>query len=588
MEKRSDKAPKHRLRGETKVRAVTQVNAIPASSTPPNENPVQLGLFSGPAFLLEVKPATRRKQTDKSASRRNGVKGDGTCQKIIEVTGETLPIPGIEAEHKRSKTGKGAYKGNRNGRPEDGQGVGGDHSTNERRDNRREGRVATSIMCAKQGKTTGLPPRGKAQSRSKTERLDKVRKLQRTLYRTAKSQPNRRFSLLYDKVCRLDILHEAWARVKANRGTAGIDKMAIETVREYGEERFVTEIQEELNTRNYRVFVVRRVNIPKPGQPGQTRPLGIPTVKDRVIQMAVKIVIEPLFDADFLACSYGFRPKRSARMALTAIVAGVKAGHRQVVDVDIRKYFDSIDHIKLMKLVEQRIGDTQVLRVIRAWLKAGIMEDGQVIHSIKGTPQGGVISPLLANIYLHEVDKAWRDNNAVKLVRYADDMVLLVKPGYEVKQVWECLQQQLDGLSLMVNEEKSRLTNVEAGFRFLGFEFGMRNGRLYLWPSAKAVKHLGERIREVIRDTPTSERLHQLIRRLNPILIGWCTYFRVGHSNRVFHRVDWYVRITVQIWLRRKYQMPMYKAAKRWDYRQLHEKYRLYRMVGKVSHLKGI
>lgn len=527
---------------------------------------------------MEAKPATRRKQTGKIASRRNGVQGGGTCRKIIEITGETLPIPGM--------SGKGAYKGNRNGRPEDGQGVGGGHSTEERRDNRREGRAAASIVCAKQGKTTGLPPRGKAQPRSKAERLDKVRKLQRTLYRTAKSQPERRFSLLYDKVCRLDVLREAWTRVKANRGSAGIDRVAIETVCEYGEERFVAEIREELNTHSYRASAVRRVNIPKPGQAGQSRPLGIPTLKDRVVQMAVKIVVEPLFEADFLSSSYGFRPKRSARMALAAIVAGVKAGYRQVVDVDIRKYFDSIDHDKLMELVERRVGDIQVLRLVRAWLKAGIMEDGRVRHPLKGTPQGGVISPLLANIYLHEVDKAWRDDHTVRMVRYADDMVLLVRPGR--KEVWERLCRQLEGLSLAVNEEKSRLTDVKEGFRFLGFEFGMRKGRLYLWPSAKAVKHLGERVREVISETATSERLHQLIRQVNPILIGWCTYFRVGHSNRVFHRIDWYVRATVQIWLRRKYQIARYKAAKRWNYRQLHEQYRLYRMVGKVSHLEGL
>ena len=231
--------------------------------------------------------------------------------------------------------------------------------------------------------------------RKAPERFSQARKLQRTLYRVAKQQPRRRFTLLYDKVCRQEILREAWQRVKSNKGAAGVDQVDIDTIRDYGEELFLQEVEQELRSRHYRSSLVRRVHIPKPGQPGKTRPLGIPTVKDRVVQMAVKIVIEPLFEADFIPCSFGFRPKRTARMALSAIVASINEGYLQVVDVDLKSYFDTIDHELLMRLVERRIGDKQILRLIRAWLKAGVMEEGNVTHPDRGSPQGGVISPLL-------------------------------------------------------------------------------------------------------------------------------------------------------------------------------------------------
>jgi len=256
--------------------------------------------------------------------------------------------------------------------------------------------------------------------------MESARKLRRKLYRAAKAQPARRFSLLYDKVLRRDVLEEAWKRVKANGGAAGVDKVDVESVKAYGEERFLDELQGELRTGTYRVSHVRRVHIPKPGQPGRTRPLGIPTLKDRTVQMAVKIVIEPLFEADFLPCSFGFRPEKTTRMALTAILEAINEGHHQVVDVDLKSYFDTIDHSLLMELVERRVGDRRILSLIRAWLRAGVLEEGKVTHPLKGSPQGGVISPLLSNIYLHEVDRQWstaagKPTGAARLVRYADD-----------------------------------------------------------------------------------------------------------------------------------------------------------------------
>jgi RNA-directed DNA polymerase len=217
-----------------------------------------------------------------------------------------------------------------------------------------EGRAAAFIRRTEQGKAAGLPPRGKAQPRTRPAkrkapaRLDKARKRQRTLYRVAKQQPERRFTLLYDKVCRRDILQEAWRQVQSNQGAAGVDQVDIDAIREYGEDRFRNELEQELRSRSYRVALVRRVHIPKTGQPGKTRPLGIPTVKDRVVQVAVKLVVEPLFEADFMPCSFGFRPKKTPRMALSTIVQSVNEGYSFVVDVDLKSYLDLLSYCPLV------------------------------------------------------------------------------------------------------------------------------------------------------------------------------------------------------------------------------------------------
>ncbi len=529
-------------------------------------------------------------------NRRDGVSGGSTQRQTIKLTGETLHGPA-----EKTSSGREAYKGGTRKRGSDaGQGVGGGHSTDELRDNRREGRAATFIRRTKQGKAAGLPPQGTALPRRKPAerkapvRLDNARKLQRTLYRVAKQQPRRRFTLLYDKVCRQDILRDAWQQVKFNKGAAGVDKIDIEAIRDYGEERFLAELEQELRSRCYRTALVRRVHIPKPGQPGKTRPLGIPTVKDRVVQMAVKIVIEPLFEADFLPCSFGFRPKRAPRMALSAIVQSVNEGCSQVVDVDLKSYFDTIDHQLLMRLVERRIGDVQILRLIRAWLKAGVMEEGRVTHPDRGSPQGGVISPLLSNIFLHEVDRRWCRSDgvatgSVRLVRYADDMVLLAQTEQQARTAWDQLQREFAELHLVVNQEKSRLTTLAEGFAFLGFEFRKAPGRMLLmWPRSKACCNIRQRVREVVRSLPSNGPVDAVIRKLNPVLNGWCTYFRVGNSNRTFHKIDWAVRSELQLWLRRKHRCTWRTARGRWNYHVLHERCRLYRMVGKVSHLEGL
>src|SRR5580692_458903 len=589
-EKRDDEAFICRQEGEANLRAATQVNAVSASLTPPVSRPIQLDLFPGRACVPKAKPATIRSTARMRLNRRDGVSGGGTQRQTIELTGETLFGPAEETPR-----GREAYKGKTRKRSnEAGQGIGGGHSTEELRDNRREGRAATFIKRTKQGKAAGLPPQGKAQPRTRQARrkaparLDNARKLQRTLYRVAKQQPERRFTLLYDKVCRQDILREAWRRVKSNKGAAGVDQVDIDAIREYGEDRFLNEVEQELRSRRYRTALVRRVHIPKPGQPGKTRPLGIPTVKDRVVQMAVKLVIEPLFETDFMPCSFGFRPKKTPRMALSAIVQSVNDGYCFVVDVDLKSYFDTISHELLLELVERRVGDIQVLRLIRAWLKAGVMEEGKVTHPDRGSPQGGVISPTLSNIFLHEVDRQWcRDDGValgnVRLVRYADDMVLLARAA------WEQLQAQFAALRLVVNQEKSRLTTLAEGFAFLGFEFRKAPGRMLLmWPREKACRHIRHRVREAVRSFPSNGQVGVVIQTLNPILNGWCTYFRVGNSNRTFHKVDWAARSELQLWFRRKHQCPWRTAKKRWGYHFLHDRCRLYQMVGKVSHLEGL
>ena len=596
IEKWDDKALTCRKEGEANLRAATKVNAISASLTPPAKSPIQLEMFPGRACPLKAKPAMdeiddgacgRKSSQRRRLIHRDGVEGGGTQRQHIEITGEALSSL---APLKDSGASREAHKGRpRKRRIDAGQGVGGGHSTKEPRDNRGEGRAATSTTRTKRGKTAGLRPRGSAKSRPKSaQRMESVRKLQRTLYRVAKEEPGRRFPLLYDKIYRQDILEEAWKRVKANGGAAGVDKMSIADVVLYGEQRFLTEVEGELRTGKYRAQAVRRVHIPKPGQAGATRPLGIPAVRDRVVQMAAKLVIEPLFEADFLPFSYGFRPRKSARMALDAIVGSLKEGFSCVIDVDLKSYFDTIDHELLIKKVQRRVADVRVLRLIRAWLKAGVMEDGMVRNPLTGSPQGGVISPLLSNIFLHDIDRLWACPDKVRLIRYADDMVLLVRNPETAERFWNQLQGQLRELKLEVNQAKSRLTTDLQGFAFLGFEIRRRGGRIYIWPRARAVKRVGERIREVVRSVPSNGTLENVVKKLNPVLNGWCTYFRVGNSNRVFHKVDWEARSQVQLWLRRKHQCPWVTAKRRWNYQYLHGRCRLYRMVGRVSHLPSL
>ena len=263
--------------------------------------------------------------------------------------------------------------------------------------------------------------------RTNLPETNKVRELQRKLYTAAKRSPGRRFHALYDRIFRGDVLEEAWERVKRNRGAAGIDGETLAEIEQRGVGEFLRDIEQDLREGRYRPQPVRRHYIPK--QDGRKRPLGIPTVRDRVVQMAAKIVLEPIFEADFKDCSHGFRPKRSATQALERIRIVGGRGHYHVVDGDIERYFDTIDQDLMMKRLERRISDRRVLKLLRQWLKAGVMEDGEIRTTTAGTPQGGVISPLLANIYLDELDTVWESEygHLGVLVRYADDFVVMCR-----------------------------------------------------------------------------------------------------------------------------------------------------------------
>ena len=330
-----------------------------------------------------------------------------------------------------------------------------------------------------------------------------IRTLQRKLYRKAKQEPAFRFYALYDKVCRAGILRHAYDRVRANKGSAGIDGVTFEAIRDNeGEPAFLAELGEALRTKTYQASPVKRVMIPKGN--GEKRPLGIPTIRDRVAQMAVKLVVEPIFEADFCDNSYGFRPRRSAHDAVDDITIALNQGHTQVIDADLSKYFDTIPHANLLATVAERISDGAILHLIKMWLKAPVIEEAQdgTKRTVgggkanrKGTPQGGVISPLLANVYLHLLDRIWERHKlktrlGAHLVRYADDLVVLCRQG--VDRPMGVLQQVLDCLGLTLNAEKTHVVDAtENSFDFLGFAiriaFSWRTGRNYpnVQPSKK-------------------------------------------------------------------------------------------------------
>jgi len=393
--------------------------------------------------------------------------------------------------------------------------------------------------------------------------VDKVRELQRKLWVCAKASKTRRFHALYDRIHRSDVLWEAWKRVRSNGGAAGMDAETIRSIEDYGAEKFVTEIQAVLVAGEYRPSPVRRQYIPKAD--GKQRPLGIPTVRDRVVQMAAKIVIEPILEADFEASSYGFRPKRSAVQALEAIRIAGNQGHNFVVDADIKGYFDSIDQQKLMVLVEERISDRRVLKLIRRWLKAGVMEDGRVRETLAGTPQGGVISPLLANIYLHLLDRLWaaKCGSLGVLIRYADDFVVMSPTESKAKEALRQIQFVMSRLGLVLHPEKTRMVDLRHGkgsFVFLGCTIRkkrsiLRNPRwhfMHRWPSPKAMQRLRDRVREITSKRASGEDVKQIIAKLNPVLRGWGNYFRSGTADRQFVNIDRYVYMRLMRWLYRR------------------------------------
>jgi len=398
----------------------------------------------------------------------------------------------------------------------------------------------------------------------------KARELCEELYLAAKRSKTRRMHALYDKIYREDILRMAWEQVKANRGSAGIDNESIGDIIREGVEGILKEISQALKAGGYIPKKVKRIYIPKPD--GRQRPLGIPTLRDRIVQTAAKLVLEPIFEADFLDCSYGFRPNRSAHDALEEIRRTVNAGNNVVLDADIKGFFDNIDHDKLLELICQRVSDRRVIKLIRKWLKSGVMDAGISKDSVIGTPQGGVISPLLANIYLHEFDKFWRKQTKVrgKLIRYADDFVILFRTEREAMIGYTLVKAKLSELGLELNEDKTRIIDViqgKDGFDFLGFHhrkvksWKYKKYYLYKWPCKKAVKSIMSKIKELIgRRSILNWSIEGVISMLNGVLRGWMNYFRYGNSTRIFSQIDSYVQERLALWWSKKHQ----KSGRRW------------------------
>src|SRR4051794_12942907 len=395
--------------------------------------------------------------------------------------------------------------------------------------------------------------------------VDLVRALQHALYRAAKADPGRRFHALMDKVMRSDVLWRAWVVVRRNNGAPGTDKVTLAQVEEYGVARLLGELASELRDRRYRPMAARRVMMPKPGT-DEMRPLSIPAVRDRIVQAALKIVLEPVFEANFLPCSFGFRPRRSAHDALQVLIDECWRGRRRGVETDIASCFSAVPHERLMEAVEERICDQPVLKLLRAMLRAGVMEDGQVRRETAGTAQGGVISPVMCNVYLHRLDREWDERDGV-LARYADDLVVMCWSRSQAEAALARLTALLADLGLEPKAAKTRIVHLEEkgeGVDFLGFHHRLVRSRglggkkpvtfLARWPSDRAMQHARDRIRELTGRRRLLLWPELIAEDLNGFLRGWAAYFRYGHSAQRFSKIRQYARMRLALFISKKHR----------------------------------
>jgi RNA-directed DNA polymerase len=394
--------------------------------------------------------------------------------------------------------------------------------------------------------------------------------LQHALYRAAKADPGRRFHALWDKVYRRDVLERAWVNVRRNGGAAGIDRTTIADVEQYGVPRLLDELAADLKDGRWRPLPARRVFIPKPGGSAggrELRPLSIPTVRDRVVQAAVKIVLEPVFEADMLNCSFGFRPRRATHDALQVLIDESWRGRRWVVETDIANCFEAIPHQGLVRAVEERVSDQAMLKLVRVMLRAGVMSDGQVQRSVAGTPQGGVASPLLANVYLHRIDRAWDVREHGVLVRFADDMVVMCASRAQAEAALARLTVLLAELGLEPKAAKTRIVQLTVdgpGFDFLGFHHrlvrsdGRRTGKhvtfLARWPANKAMQHARDRIRELTDRSLLLLPVEVIVETVNRFVRGWAAYFRYGNSAHHFGKISEYMRMRLALVVAKRHQ----------------------------------
>ncbi len=403
---------------------------------------------------------------------------------------------------------------------------------------------------------------------------DRTTELQAKLYQAAKRDPKRRFHALYDKLCLGYVLQSAWELVRRNRGAAGVDQLSLDEIEAEGVPEFLAGVAQALREKTYRPQPVRRVEIPKGD--GKTRPLGIPTVRDRVVQAAAKLLLEPIFEADFEGSSFGFRPGMGPQEALAAVQENARAGYRWVVDADIEQFFDRLDHQQLMAALRGRLSDGELLRLIYRWLKAGYLLEGVYHDTDGGSPQGGVLSPLLANVYLHGFDQAQRTQQSFigRLVRYADDFVLQCGTADQAARAHAWARVQLGALGLSLHPGKTRVvSDREEGFDFLGFHHRrvlLRGKRVEAWgvlrwPSGKACRQFREAVRQRV-GSPGYLREHwgSVCRRLRAYLRGWCHYYRRGQGTRVFTKLDEWVRERVARHLARSQPTGRRRRRRHW------------------------